>query len=302
MAANNWGENVRQRQGDNPLLDRNNGFARGTVRPMVKAHEGAQGGPITNIGKWVNNASYVSRDLIAKVVEFPKWVNYMPDPAMFKMMIKTFVEVQTKIDGLQSTLTMEYHETELGPGGHKQYDFNKTSVTHPEVTHTLEADKYGRPYQHLFEIWGRYGGGDYESGIPLVHLINENIQDHLPDMYSMTVLYFEPDIRRRAIEKAWLVTNMAPRGAGENTGKKQMSTGGDQLSLNITFTGLADWSLGVHDMALRELLALDRAGLNPMTRKAFKEKIDSDVAATAHGYWEAAKDARTRRAPGYQGY
>lgn len=302
MANNNWGENVRGRSGENPIIEPNNGFARTVYTPMAKAHMGAQNGPITNIGKWVNNAAYVSRDVVAKVVEFPKWINYMPDPAMFKMMIKTFIEVQTKIDGLQATVTSEFHETELGNAGHKQYDFNKTSVTHPEVTHTMDADKIGRPYQNLFLMWQRYGQGDYETGIPLVHLLNENIQDHMPDMYSMTVLYFEPDIRRRSIEKAWLIANMSPRGSGEFTARKQQSTGGEQLSLNISFTGLADWSLGVYDMAMRELKALDRGGLNPMTRKAFIDKIDSDVAATAHGYWEAAKDARSNKQPGIVGY
>lgn len=300
--SNNWGENVKGRTGENPIIDRNNGFVRASsMTPVVAAHLGAQNGPVTNIGKWVNNAGYVSRDVIAKVVDFPKWINYMPDPAMFRMMIKTFIEVQTKIDGLQSTITTEYHETELGNAGHKQFDFNKTTITHPEVSHSM-MDKIGRPYQNLFELWQRFGGGDPESGIPLVHLLNENIQDHLPDMYSMTVLYFEPDIRRRSIEKAWLVTNMAPRGSGEKTGKKQMTTGGDQLDLNITFTGLADISYGVYDMALKELLALDRGGLNPMTRKAFVDKISSDVIATANGYWDAAKAARGNKASGLSGF
>lgn len=302
IMADSFGDNVLGRTGDNPILDRNNGFARVRYTPMVKAHEGAQNGPVLNIGKFVNNDAYVSRDVIAKVIEFPKWIYYMPDPTMYKVMIKSFIEVQTKIDGLQSTITSEFHEQEIGNSGLRQYTFNKNTITPSEVTHNMEMDKVGRPYQNLFVQWQRYGMGDYESGIPLVHLLNPNIQDHLVDMYCMTVLYFEPDIRRRSIEKAWLITNMAPRGSGENTARKEGTTGGQTLSLNISFTGLQDDSLGVYEMAERELKALDRGGLNPMTRRAFREKADADVAATANGYWESAREAKSRRITGAAGY
>lgn len=300
--ASTWGDNVLGRTGDNPILDRNNGFSRTRMSPMVKAHEGAQNGPILNIGKYVNNDAYVSRDLIAKVVEYPKWIYYMPDPTMFKMMIKTFIEVQTKIQGLQTTISSEFHEQEIGNAGQRQSTFNRNTLTTSDVTHVMDMDKVGRPYQNLFILWQRYGMGDYESGYPLIHLINEKIQDHLPDMYCMTVLYFEPDIRRRSIEKAWLITNMAPKNSGEVTGAKEMSTGGNTSSLSINFTGIQDDSIGVYEMAERELLALDRGGLNPMTRKAFKETIDADVAATNNGYWEAARAAKSNRVNGVNGY
>ncbi|MGL5553109.1 MAG: hypothetical protein ACRDCV_12460, partial [Plesiomonas shigelloides] len=239
---------------------------------------------------------------IAKVVEFPKWIYYMPDPAMFKMMIKSFIETQTKIQGLQSTITSEFHEQEIGNANMRQSTFNRNTLQTSDVTHVMEQDKVGRPYQNLFILWQRYGMGDVHNGIPMIHLLNPNIQDQLADMYCMTVLYFEPDIRKRSIEKAWLITNMAPKGSGEVTGSKEMTTGGNTSSLNIPFTGLQDDSYGVYEMAERELLALDRGGLNPMTRKAFRENVDPDVYATGNGYWEGARDAKSQRVSGVAGY
>jgi hypothetical protein len=277
------------------LLDSSNAFVNNTARtPVVNPFVGAQNGPVLNLGRYTNNAAYISRPVICRVVEFPRWINYMSDPAVFRKAIKTFFEVQTKIDGLQKGLNAEFNEQEIGPAGHRQFDLTKTTITQSDLTHTM-TDKYGLPYQNLFTIWMRYGMMDPESMIPLITTLSTSVTDMLPDMYSVTCLYFEPDPRGLTVQKAWLITNMAPRNNGQDEGRRDLTAPGQPLELAIPFTGLQDTSLGVMEFAQAELDKMNREGLNPMTRKAFVSSIDANVAATAGGYMERAAEAASEQ-------
>lgn len=273
------------------LLDTSNGFVKDTrLTPVVDAFIGGQNGPMLNIGKYINNAAYVSRNVICKVVNFPRWVDYMPNPETFRVAIKNFFEIQTKIDGLQKGITVDFVEQEIGSAGHRQFDVNKSTIQQSEVTHSL-MDKYGLPFQNLMTIWIRYGMIDPEAMIPLIHTLRDDIGDHLPDMWSADVLYLEPDIRQRSVQKAWLMTNVGPRNNGQDEARRDLQSAGQPLELSIPMTGLQDTSLGVMQFAQNELNKMNRGGLNAMTRRAFVEKIDQDVAATAGGYFERAADA-----------
>ena len=274
------------------LLDPKSGFLKDTATaPVVDAFVGGQNGPTLNLGRYINNSAYVSRPVIARVVEFPRWVDYMPNPEIFRRAIKNWFEVQTKIDGLQKGIQVDFVEQEIGPAGHRQFDVNKSTITQSDITHSA-MDKAGLPFQNLHTIWIRYGMVDPESMIPLVHLLRDDIGDHLPDMWSATVLYFEPDMRQRAVQKAWLMTNMGPRNNGPDEGRRDLQSGGSPLELSIPYTGLQDTSIGVHNFATSELKKLARRGLNPLTRQAYVSSIDADVAGTAAGYFERADAAQ----------
>ena len=275
----------------NRLLDSSSSFVSSTTRsPVVNAFVGGQNGPTLNIGRYVNNAAYISRPVISRVVTFPRWVDYMPNPKVFRTAIKTFFEVQTKIDGLQKGLQAEFNEQEIGAAGHRQYDLTKVTMTMSDITHTMQ-DKYGLPYQNLFNIWLRYGMMDPESMVPLITVLNSSVTDLLPDMYCATVLYFETEPRGMTVQKAWLVTNMAPRNAGQDEGRRDLTAPGQPLELAIPFTGLQDTSVGVIEFAQAELDKMNRDGLNTLTRKSYVDAIDANVSATAGGYFERANEA-----------
>lgn len=274
----------------NPTLQ----AGKGLKSPMVNAFVGGQNGPMTDNGRYVNNSSYVKRQLISRVVEFPLWTEFMPDPQTWRTGIKTFFEVQTKIDGLQKGLTAEFTEQEIGRTGKRQFDVSKVTEQQSDITHSM-TDKYGQPYKQLFTVWLRYGMMDPESGIPLISVINENVPDHLPDMYSATVLYFEPDPLYRYVQNAWLQTNMAPRGNGPDEGSKDLSASGQTSEMSIGFTSLQQTGYGVIAFAQAELDKMNRNGLNPLTRKAFVEKIDEDVLATSGGYYDQTNDLASQQ-------
>jgi hypothetical protein len=278
------------------LLDAKSGFLKDTrTTPVVDAFVGGQNGPMLNIGRYLNNSAYVSRPSISRVVEFPRWVDYMPNPEVFQRGLKNWFEIQSKFEGLQKGIQVDMVEQEIGPAGVRQFDVNKATITQSDITHSA-MDKVGLPFQNLHTIWIRYGMVDPETMIPLVHLLKDDIGDHLPDMWSATVLYFEPDIRQRSIQKAWLCTNMGPRNAGPDEGRRDLQSAGSPLELSIPYTSLQDTSMGAMNFALSELKKMNRRGLNPLTRQAFVTAIDADVAKTAAGYFEAAEDAAKKQA------
>lgn len=266
----------------------------GLVAPMVNGFVGGQNGPLTDNGRYVQNASYVKRQLICRVVEFPLWTKYMPDPQPWRTGIKTFFEVQSKIDGLQKGLTAEFTEQEIGRTGKRQFDISKVTEAQSDINHSL-TDKYGQPYKQLLSVWMRYGMMDPETGIPLISVINEEVPDLLPDMYSATVLYFEPDPLYRYVQNAWLQTNMAPRGNGQDEGSKDLTAGGQTSEMSIGFTSLQQTGYGVVAFAQSELDKMNREGLNPLTRKAFIEAVDQDVEATKGGYYDQSEDLKAQQ-------
>lgn len=279
---------------DSAMMNPTGDSGKGLVSPMVNGFVGGQNGPLTDNGRYVQNASYVRRPLICRVVEYPLWTKYMPDPLPWRTGIKTFFEVQTKIDGLNKALTAEFTEQEIGRTGKRQFDISKVSEAQSDITHSMQ-DKYGQPYKQLLSVWMRYGMMDPESGVPLISIINEEVPDHLPDMYSATVLYFEPDPLLRYVQNAWLQTNMAPRGNGTDEGSKDLSAGGQTSEMSIGFTSLQQTGYGVIAFAQAELDKMNRGGLNPLTRKAFIEDIDQDVEATKGGFNDQAEELASQQ-------
>lgn len=272
------------------LVDPN--YSRFSTAPMVNAVPGAQMGSLIDIGKYVQNAHYVRKNVMARVVEYPKWISYMPEghQQAYREAIKSWFETQTKIDGLNKALTAEFVRTPIGPSGHQQADFSKAVEAQSVVTHTA-VEKYGRYYRTLFEHWIRFGMGDHLSGVPLVSIFNNEIVDALPDLYSCSVIYFEPDPLHKYVQDAILMTNMAPEGAGPDDFRKDPEAAGETVELPIQFTGLQQTSYGVKLWAQELLDETNRGGFNSIAQRAARNQIDADVQATKGGWNERAEAA-----------
>lgn len=275
----------------NRLIDSSTAYAANATRaPMVNPFESGQNGPLLNIGKYLGNSAYISRPIICRVVEFPRWIDYMPDPDMYRRAIKSMMEVQAKIEGLQQGITADFYEQEIGAAGAKQYDVTKATIQQSDLTISL-VDKYGLPYQNLLKYWIRYGMTDPEALLPLVSTLSDNLTDALPDLWSMSCLMWEPDPTFRYVQKAWLFTNMGPRNNGQDEASRDLQSAGRPTELSIPFTSLQDTSIGVLEFAQEEQDKMTRANLNPLLRKAYISDINSTVAKTAGGYFERIKAA-----------
>lgn len=276
------------------LISPNQGIHMGGTQNIVNPFTSGQQGPVGQVGKYVTNASRLRRGVIPRVMEFPHWVEYMPNPQIWRMAIKSFIEVHTTMSGLDKGLTAEYVETQQGRNNRIQYEAGNVVEAQSSINHTT-VDKHGKVYQNMLTAWLRYGVCDTETGHPGIAAINPNVPDHLPDMYSMTTLYLEPDAFLRKVVNAFWETNMAPRTNGPDIGDRDPNQGPQTNELSIDFTSQQDTTWGVMQLAQRELERMKLHGLRPMERKAYMDSVKADVDATPGGYYNVASDLENNR-------
>lgn len=263
---------------------------------MVRPFDSGMQGPANQTGKYVTNASRLRRNLIARVMEYPRWVDYMPNPAVWRQAIKTFIEVHSTFSGLDKGLTAEYVQTQQGRNNRQQSEAGLVTEAQSSITHT-GVDKDGKVFQNMFSAWLIYGVCDPQTGHPGIAAINPNVPDFLPDMYSMTVLYFEPDAYQRKVVNAWWCTNMAPESNGPDIGERDPNSGPQTNELSISFTSQQQTGWGVMQAAQQELQRMKLNGLRPMTRKMWATPgqqheggPNPDVDGTLGGYRSVADD------------
>ncbi|MGL5397210.1 MAG: hypothetical protein ACRDBQ_18335 [Shewanella sp.] len=272
------------------LIQPNQGLAiDGGSYEQVNPFSSGQQGPVGQVGKFVTNAHRLRRNVIARVMEFPRWVDYMPNPSIWRQAIKSFIEVHTTITGLDKTLSHEAVQTQQGRNNRTQYEAGMVTEALSSVTHTT-ADKHGKVFQNTLAAWLIYGIMDPQTGHPGIAAINPNVPDHLPDMYSMTTLYFEPDAYQRKVVNAWWLTNMIPETAGQDIGERDPNAGPQTNELSISFVSQQWTGYGPMQAAQQELERMKLYGLQPHRRKLWltpsqqNDGINPDVQATAGGY------------------
>jgi hypothetical protein len=108
--------------------------------------------------------------------------------------------------------------------------------------------------------------------------------DMLADMYTATMIFIEPDPTHTRVVKSWLVTNMFPLSTGDITGSRDLTAANENLQIEITYAGIAQYGLGVDAFAQQLLTSISIAGANPYTENAFVQAIEAAVAGTTTGY------------------
>ena len=256
--------------------------------PQMDLSKGGQYGYQPHWRAYVSNAGYTPRPLIALLMERPRGFDYLPDPEKSTAVLKSLIENQSKtITGLRTGLTVESTERPIGQAGHQQRDPNNVTEQISEPEHTWD-ERYGRAI-HNFWSW-------YIRNLIMEPITKQpglmNIQaeeppaDNLPDMYSFTVLYIEPDPLRRFVSQAWLCTNMFPQSSGELESQFDPTTGQDVPEISITFQAIPVVSVGVNALAQNMLDQINYEGAGPMQRPAWVEGVQPDIGASEWGYME----------------
>ena len=253
-------------------------FARNSNQVLLYPKYGGQFGYAAKYDEWISNQAYVRRNLIPVVHEMPKFFRLMPDANKWYASCRAIMEEHPQtIEGFQAGLTVEIDEHAFAGAGEFQQEFIdvKRARSKPSFTWT---EKYGNPLQNFFDAWIRYGMMDPETKYALVGtLTGERPDDMLADMYSMTMLFIEPDPTGRKAVKAWLTTNMFPTSNGDIIGKRDLTSAHELTKLNIEFTGLSQFGTGVTKYAQKVLDAIIMTNANPYNRAAFLNSISSEV-------------------------
>jgi hypothetical protein len=260
-----------------------NAFSRGEM-PMLDMQYGGMNGYAPNLVEWVSNQSYVRRNLICLLIEAPKGFQYLPDPQFWVSALRALVETHAKtIEGFNAGLTVEMSETAVGGGGEQQQDPTNVTIGRSEPTFGF-VDKYGRPIQTFIQEWIRGLIMDPYSKVPdIATLEGERPSDLLSDMYSATMLFFEPDPTHTKVAKAWLCCNMYPSETGEISGKRDLTSAGELAELTIKFSAVTQTGLGVRAFAQKLLDNINFTNANPYVQNAFVQDISADVSAIANG-------------------
>jgi len=270
-----------------------NAYTRGKApSSMLDIQYGGQNGFAPNLAEWVSNTHYVRRNLVCLLIEAPKGFQLLKEPNFWVNALKALVEVHAKtIDGFAAGLEVDTSaETAVGGAGEMHQDFTNITRarTNPSFTFT---DLYGRPIQHFINDWIVNLIGDPDSKVPAISNIpGFKPSDLLADMYSATMLFFEPDPTHTKVGKAWLTTNMFPKSTGDLTAKRDLTAAGELSELTIEFTGISQSGLGVLSFAQALLDKVNLANANPYARSAWLDKIAADVDTGKYpGYKESAE-------------
>ena len=272
-------------------------YTRDIERPMLDLARGGQQGWAPNLTEWVSNQAYVSRPLVCIMLEAPKMFTKMPDSQKWIASLKSLFELHARsIDGFNAGLKVDVEEHAIGGAGEQQQEI--VNVTRERSQPKFQfVEKYGRPIQTLFDYWIRYGMMDPETKFALLGTMGQSdIKDLLADWYSASCLFFVPDPLHKKVDKAWITTNMFPLSNGDITAKRDLTTGQELLTLDIEFSGISQFGLGVNQFAQSILDSVNTLNADPFMKPAFLNKISADVAASNTNSYQSVAEAMGKAA------
>lgn len=254
--------------------------------PMVNLTKGGQFGYSPVLGEWVSNAAYKRQHLIPILLQYPRAFNYTTNKDYWIHQLQALVERQARtIDGLNAGLNVEVAGHPVGGGGQNQQEYMNVTEVETSVTMSWE-DKYGAA---IGRFWRRYITlfmMDPNAKVAAITTTprGREIKDWLPDMYSFSMLFIEPDPLHRHVVKSWVVSNMFPQGTGDIVGRRDITAAWEFQPIDITFGGIAQFGPGPDQFAQRVLDRLDTTGAAPTQRAAFIQSIQEDITAANQGY------------------
>lgn len=267
------------------ILQPGQAYGAGRHAPMLDLQHGGQMGYAPDLTEWVSNQAYVKKNLICVLVEAPRGFQYLPNPAAWIGTLRSLVELHAlSIEGLNAGLEVEVTETPVGGAGQVHEDFTDVKETRSQPVFKF-SEKYGMPVANFLRGWITNLMMDpYTKVASVAALSGQKPTDMLADQYSATMLFIEPDPLHSKVVKSWLGTNMYPKGTGEITGRRDLTTAAEATTYDINFTGIFQFGLGVDAFAQKVLDGMSLVGANPYNRAAFINDISADVAAMKKGY------------------
>lgn len=267
------------------MMSPDRAFAIGAAHRMSNPNYGGVMGWSPNPNQWVNKTGYVRRNIIPIVLRAPAGFAYLPNPDDWYAATRTiFEEHPITIDGLNSTLTVSASDTPYGGAGEQFQD--PTNVTRERSTPTFTLpDLYGAPLNAYLETWIQYLIMDPETKTALINTLGGEIPpDMMADIYTMDMLFIEPDPQQSTVVRAWIMYNMYPMSGGEVVGRRDITTDMESVRYNIPMAGFAQTGAGVKAFATTVLNGMRIAGANPTHRRSYLEGIDADILRARTGY------------------
>lgn len=279
-----FGRQVYNRAGSSNMVD------------MAKAGSRVFAPDLANLA---SNSPYVRRNVIAFLIEAPRFFQYHPQADRLVAGLKAFIETHTRtIDGLNQQIQVDSGESPFGGSGERiQVPTNVTrAVSNP--THGA-WELQGRAITKFIKWWITYGIGDENTKVPLITTL-PTFDEEAGRIYDITfhgatILYVEPDPTMTQVVSAWLCTNMYPTTTPPWEGSKDVGQLGQQVEVNVEFTATTDTSEGTEEFARQMLQRINLAGMNPNDNPVWWENIHADVTKAQNGVVDQIQRSASQR-------
>lgn len=245
---------------------------------------------------------YVPRNAIFLVLETPRFLNYLPNPEVWRESWRCLIEKHArKISGWKQGLKASITEQFAGGAGELLQIVGdmKRDRTDP----VLEFDeKEGRPIQRMLEIHLRYALMDPDTKTALIStLFNQGAagvssdlgqdigEDGLPkdwllDWFGGTVIGYETDITNRFVDKATITTNFWPHETGAIDMSRDLTAGKEKLELSIPFSGMSVSGYAVVQVAQKIHDSIRKQHTSPSNNPAFIQDVEPLLKDFKSGY------------------
>lgn len=294
---------MAQREGNSLISDQSLGYKSGKG-PMAQLEKtSGMYGALPSYAAWNSNMPATKQPLQTSVLKTPIAFDYMPGGGKpWHEGLKALIEVHSReITGIDSSLSVEYIDTQFGNNASDQFsEVGKVNQATSAPSHVI-PDKLGKPAAKIINGWILNLLGDPQLGYARIFTYGDNanrIPDLLPDMVSMTVLYYEPDPTMRYVQNAWLIGNMRPRAGSVEQGSRVAAAPRELIEHTIEFTAWQQVGEHVNQLAQDKLDEINshRQNFNPAYRPAMTDgALPGDH---ANGFIEEIKKAsETFRSP-----
>lgn len=264
----------------------------GMQNPSLDPTFGGQLGYGPDYRYWVNNANQKQQNLIPILMEAPRAFQYLNNPEKRVEVLRAMVELHPRsIEGLDASMNVQVDGTPVSGDGQQQQEFVNVTREVSQPTFTWD-EKYGRPFGLTLEDWVSQTMADPATKVANVVTIDgDRPTDMLPDKYTMTMLFIEPDPTMRFVIKAFLCTNMFPQGKiADYSARRDITQPMNLVQYSQQFTALTQVGAGVNQLAQRVLEGININNANPNLRAAFLQEIAKDVLAARNGYGPQVAD------------
>jgi len=272
------------------IILQNRAYAEGAPAPMIDLGRSSQFGYAADYEGWVGNAAHIRNNVIVVLLEAPRAFQYLRDKEYWYGTLRELLEGHAQtVDGLNGGLEVETIGNPIGAGGQQQREFTKVREIESSATFKW-IEKYGMP---VGKFWRRYITmlmADPLSNVPgIANLPGVEIPDLLPDMYSFSAAFIQPDRLHRKVDQAWIGTNLFPQRTGDLLGNRDIANAREGTSIDINMGGIYQYGPGVDIVAQRMLNEINITGAMPADRRGFIQAVQGVVASTNNGYKRSAE-------------
>ena len=275
----------------NALLGQGQAYMFGTTNPALDIALGGQMGWSVNMVEWVNAQPYVRIDMVPIVMEVPTGFQDLPDSQLW---IDAYVALwgtrMSRITGIQSTLTVDVVESAVGRAGEMFEVPSNATMARSQLS--TECDEiYGRPIQKYLEAYNNLLIRDPNTGIANINTLSSTTRtDMLADVYSGTILFFEPNPCFAEPQDAVLCCNVFPKGAGDRTMSRELGQVGDKVTLNVEWGCIAQRGYGVLKLAREMMQLINIAGANPTMAVPLVSEASADAQSARRSFQQGVAD------------